>query len=76
MRKHVANIINIKRQEPQLSIVDIITEYSGETPDFDVEELAKFLRKRENAGIKEFFKKDMVEFKFAKSEESIFNQLF
>ena len=77
MRSHISNIIELRKKDPNVSVVDIITEYIENHPDFDFDEFIVLLKKREYAGLKEYLRKDMIQFNFAKGEElSIFDKLF
>lgn len=74
---HINNIIQLKLDNPDTSIYDIILEYCKENEeDFDIDELISQLRTHK--GFKEYVKRDMHAFGFCKNvfEPSDFHNLF
>ncbi len=74
---HIAEIVQIKQQNPDTSIFDIIIEYcQTHEEEFDIDDFIGQLRGHK--GFKEFVKRDMVEFNFCKHLhfEDIFRDLF
>jgi hypothetical protein len=68
--KHINNIIEIKQQNPDISMFDIIMEYCGEhEEEFDVDDFIHELRSHK--GFREFIRRDLVEFNFGKDVEFI-----
>jgi len=84
MKTHVKEIIKIKTQNPDISIVDIITEYVNSrehlNPDdeeyFDFDMFLSNIKRSEYKGIKEYIKRDLVEFHYHKNKENLLFGLF
>lgn len=74
MKEHAAKILDIKRDFPDVSISDIITEYCDDHHQFDMEDFCDFISSTPT--LKEFIKQDLIKFNHVTNPMLTWSNLF
>lgn len=74
MKEHIAKILDLKRDCPDTSISDIITDYCEAHPSFDMDDFCDFLA--DNTTLREFIKQDLIKFNHVTDPMMTWSNLF
>lgn len=69
IKDHIAIILNMKREDPDECLFDLIMEYYEENQSFSIDEFLKEIRR--NSAFKKYLKSDLSKFNYGKYGEEL-----